>query len=162
MTRDLQHILQQLVGKSCWATVANRATGTAVGIDLGEKINRKKPLGNTKLSSDVRNFTAEYSLFLEDCVWRIESSSKVFCSSESNNIDGGTMLSGLKRLHGRVIQSYKLSTPSMDLKIDFDEDIILKIFCLHKTLAPLDNYTVFRGEYSVTVNSAGQIMIENS
>jgi hypothetical protein len=43
---DLLAALKILPGKTCWSFIGGSGTGSMVSLDFGEKVPRKKPVGN--------------------------------------------------------------------------------------------------------------------
>lgn len=120
--------LMILIGKECWSIVAGKGTGSVVSIDFGIKIARKRPLRNTLLSDEQRQFEPELSLFVK-CAWRINSDKNIICSSTDSNSNDGPMVNGLKMLVGHKVKSIDIEYPALDLKIIFDNDLRFYIFC---------------------------------
>ena len=153
--------IQKLNKLECWSVIAGEGTGSHASLDFGKKIMRDRPLSNPNLSEDSKKYAGEYSILLEECSWTVESQEGVVCGSESPNHNDGEMVNGLKKLLGGRVYDIKLSRPSLDLHIEFDNGLTLKLFCI--TIASEedgDNYTVFTPTHIFTIKGRGTIDIE--
>lgn len=153
-------ITNLLIGKACWGITGGEGTGSVIGIDIGEKIVRKKPLKNEYLSKDQKAYQGEYDLFVE-CSWRIDSTEEVICGSKDaiDNLDA--MVKGLNRLVGQKIVSVEASIPAYDLEICFDNDLKLKIFCDETNESEgNDNYTIGTPNGNYIIGCKSQLNIE--
>lgn len=144
-------------GLICWGFAAGSGTGSMVTLHFGEKIVRESPLKNKYLSEDMRNYEGEQCLYLEDCDWRIQTSTSVLASSLSSNEEGGEMLVALNQLVGKRVTAAQLELPSFDLRLEFENDLRLVVFCFGKSLEDLDNYTFYSKEHSYTSKFNGKL-----
>ncbi|NLD93288.1 MAG: hypothetical protein GX639_11545 [Fibrobacter sp.] len=157
---EIQNILCQMVEKKCWSVVAGKGTGSAVAIDIGGKIQRKKPLTNPYLTEEQRQYQCEYGLLI-DCSWRLDSSIAVICSSKDSNEEGGVMLSGLKELINQRIVSVEVFMPAIDLQLHFDNEMTLKVFCDETNDVDMaDNFTFITPKMNYTVGTKSQVALE--
>ncbi len=148
------HIIEQLSEKPCWAVTAGPGTGTVISIDLGKKIARDNPRG----TSEVARFDGEFTVFVEDASWRLDTPDRVICTSTDSNHRGGVMVRGLKRLEGTVVTSAEIFKPAYDLRLGFSNGCFLTVFCCSSNEVDLaDNYSVItrprQGAFVVGVRS---------
>lgn len=125
---DLPNQVRSLEGLECWGIVAGEGTGSRVVLDFGKKIKRPKPLKNLKVSETARQFKGEYSIFVQDCSWRL-SADKLICSSKSQNDNDGEMVSGLNLLAGQRVLRVSIASNTYDLAVEFSEGYTLWLFC---------------------------------
>ncbi len=149
-----------LIGKPCWAFYAGPSTGSIVSFDFGEKIPRRVPLLNPKLSEDERYHFGEVSLFIE-CAWRLDSSDTVICGSTDSNDNEGPMQRGLELIVGRTVKSVKVEPPACDLTIGLDGNFTLKVFCDQTNVEEgYDNYSLHVKDRIYIVGPRGRIRYE--
>jgi hypothetical protein len=86
---------------------------------------------------------------------------KMLCSSKSNNLSGGEMLVGLRRLIGQKILSIQLDRATNDLKIQFERDMSLMLFADFGDEYEGDNYSVFGPGLVWTVGPRGKLHMES-
>ena len=150
-------LLAEFVGLECWGVTAGTGAGSHVSIDLGGKILRLKPLKNPIVSDLVRDYVSEFSVFVENCDWRLESSERVLCSSKNDNREGQEMLVGLGNLLGCVTERLESNCPGHDLNIYFSKSIVLRLFCDSCSEEEGDNYSLFAGTLVTTIGPWGKL-----
>lgn len=154
--------IEVLPGLNCWSVVAGPGTGSVVHLGFGEKILRTKPLKNTKLSDEQRNFEPETSLMIH-CSWRVSRSKKVICGWRDSNELDGDMLNGLLLLKDRSIIDVRFTNVAYDLDVYFDNDILLQLFCDQTNDDEADeNYSLFTKGKIFTVDLNGVLSEEAS
>ena len=86
---ELRSKFDELIGVPCWGAACGVGTGSRLELLLGAQIERDRPVRNSHLSHDVRNFEGEFGLFVE-CAWRVERANSIIVggSSDSNEEDG--------------------------------------------------------------------------
>lgn len=158
---ELYDILCEFEGKICWAAVAGPGSGSRIALDFGKKIERERPLKNTTLTDEVRFYKSEYSLFIEDCSWRLEQNQHVLCSSKSSNKANGEMVRSLGGLVGCRIVSISTSPPGYDLLVAFTNGFTLRLFsdCMDQE-ADGDNYTFFTPHRVVRIAPRGEVFFQ--
>ena len=129
--------LERLVGLECWGVVAGKGTGSQVLLGFGAKIPWDKPVKNPCLTEDERNFSGEFSLFIQQASWRVEDAAAVICAWEDDNAEGAAMKRGLERLRGQKVASVALSFPGFDIDMRFENGVRLAVF---STFAGDKNY----------------------
>lgn len=160
ITTEFIASLNRLIGQVCWGFAAGAGTGSVVSLDIGGKVLRKKPLKNPHISSKQRKYTSEFGLFIR-CIWRIESKTQVICGAWDDNAKGGDMIEGLQRLVGQAISSIKVSKPALDLAVNFNSGLVLRIFCDQTNQAEMeDNYSVFLPDAIYVVSNRSQLRRE--
>ncbi|MEA2597566.1 MAG: hypothetical protein QOF01_4035 [Thermomicrobiales bacterium] len=112
-----------LAGKRCWGVAAGEGTGARLGLDMGGKVKRDRPLDNPLVSEDVRCYEAAYSLFVEGCPWRVQSAAAVVGGWLDDNANDGPMVATLERLVGARVEP-----PAWDLRLGFDHGLALVVF----------------------------------
>ncbi len=121
-----EDLLDFLLGQRCWGISAGEGTGSIFQLHLGEKRPRRRPLRNTALEEDVRNFEGIYCIRIE-CSWRLTSPQKWICTSQSPNCKDGEMITGLKHLVGASVSEIGIDGQYLDLTIRFNE-LCLSVF----------------------------------
>ncbi|MDR2874481.1 MAG: hypothetical protein LBV44_00930 [Methylobacillus sp.] len=159
---SLEETLRSLEGKVCWSVIAGRGTGSHVSMHFGKKIPMSRPLKNTKLTEEERNFEGEFGLFIQMCSWRLEDGESVICSCHSPNDEGEEMLFGLKFIIGKKLLSAKVKNVGKDLDLLFEKNIKLLIFSTQMQNGYHD-YSVFHtGNFSLIVGPKGHVAYETN
>jgi hypothetical protein len=160
---DFRDILQGLVGKPCWDFAAGPNTGSHVSFDFGRKLRIAKPLRIPGSPVSIR-YTGEIHLFVT-CSWRLDSEKEVLCGAEDDNTEEGPMRHGLRQLLDRRVSSVQLREPGLDLVLEFEGGLTLRVFCDEVRGDGDDNYTVFVpgcyynvGKRSVLTRSSSSIV----
>lgn len=121
-------IKTMLVGKKCWH--AGSTFASTVGLGLGRKILREKPLRN-KRDPDLMRYDPEvYVIFW--CSWRLENGAGPLVSCDASMKVCEEKLDGLV---GRTIQTVAIS-PTWDLRIGFSGGLALTAFPDHVGASP--------------------------
>jgi hypothetical protein len=158
---EFEKVLEQIVGKICWKFFGGSGTGTFVELLMGERILDRSLLSEES-SLDLQNlsFKEEYTIFIK-CAWRIESSNGIICGCWEDNSANGSMLRGLQQLVGEKVESIKLFTPTLDLRISFNNGLTLHIFCDQTDLIENnDNYSLFTDSYVYIVGTRSTLAKE--
>ena len=91
------------------------------------------------------------------CSWRLDSSSGVLCGLGMSQDE---KLRGLDQIAGQIIRSIDMS-PEMDLRIYFENDLKLSIFCDHVNEESMwDNYGIEGPWGSFIVGTCGEVRRE--
>lgn len=148
----VEEIIRNLNGLTCWAVTAG--VGSRIVLDFGRKIKRDVPIKNMLISEASRIYKGEFSIFIEDCSWRLEKESLILCSSKS---DRGVNDS-LRLIVGKKIINASVLTPGYDLTLEFDEKICFRSFsdCIWPETDG-DNYTLFAPDRTMTIGAKGQL-----
>ena len=156
-------ILNKLVGIECWSVIAGKGTGSHVHVGFGAKIPREKPLRNTLLSEDERNFEPEFTLFVTEASWRVENDEAVLCTYTDENT--GKRYKHLKSLAGKKVVRAETFFPSFDLFLTLEGGVCFKVF---STLAndseeylDYDNYMFFTQNLVYKVGGRSEVLVEN-
>lgn len=141
MSGSLETALSKMAGLDCWGVVAGAGTGSMITFDFGRHIRIDPPLRNQRISSELRNFHGEYSIFVEGCAWRLEKAEVIVCGSRDDEELIGIELEN--SLVGAKLMSAKLCNRALDLNLSFHTGYLLRLFC-DQTSAPegLNNYSV--------------------
>src|SRR5215469_3115147 len=78
--REVEAVLEEIVGEECWAIIAGPGTGSVILLDLGAKQPREMEVDNPTLSEDERKLEARYSIHVW-CSWRVEVERRVVGSA---------------------------------------------------------------------------------
>jgi hypothetical protein len=150
----------QLVGQVCWGAIAGSGTGSVLNLCIGAKLIRTVPIKNPNLSDELQNYDSEYALFL-DCTWRLDSKTQVLFGAWDDNDFEGTKIQGLQALIEQKIRSVSYSEPAFDLKIVFENEMVLRVFCdSTNTCDAADNYSLFLLHEIFTVGNKSKIRRE--
>jgi hypothetical protein len=122
--RNVGQLLKRALGKKCWYVVVGGCTVPQFKLALGKKVKRQKPILNSALSREYREFEAEVSFFIR-CWWRLEHGSSVVVSSIDRE---KAIVKGLERLVGERIEAIKVNEPAWDLLLEFSNDWHLRVF----------------------------------
>ena len=120
--------LSALIGEDCWGVVCGEGSGSILGLSIGVRTLKRKPVKNPYLSEPVRLYDGAYSMLLW-CPWRIDSDSKVVAGSHMANANDGPMVNGSQSICGQRITGVTCSTPAFDLRLDFENRHSLVIHC---------------------------------
>lgn len=135
-------LFEFLIGRACWGIVAGAGTGSVVHLLMGEKFEREKPINNPTLASAVRNFNAEFSIFVE-CGWRVSLGENILCNSTSSNLPDEEMLIGLSELEQQTVTGVCLNPDTLDFSLSFTNGCNFSVF---NDLPPSQSS---RGSYSI-------------
>ena len=117
-----------LIGNTCWAAIAGSGTGSKIMFNFGEKIPRKKPVPNLKISHDAQNFDGEFVVFVQSGArWQLENNCSLICSHMDSNEAGGVMLSGLALLIGKSVSSVEYNQDFSDVALNFDDGLCFRM-----------------------------------
>jgi hypothetical protein len=120
--------LSALVGEECWGVVCGEGSGSVLGLRIGVRTLKPKPINNPHLSELVQLYDGAYSMLLW-CPWRIDSDSKVVAGSHMSNANDGPMVNGSQSICGQRITAVTCFTPAFDLRLDFENKHSLVIHC---------------------------------
>ncbi len=155
-------IVNQLVGEVCWGVTAGPGTGSMVNFSIGEKIERERASANPHLGPDEAKYTGEYSLFVQNCAWRLlKKRGGIICTSKSENSRGGELVRGVNRMRGRRIVGTNLDSASLDLRISLEDSLTLCLFCdCMDDEEDGENYSIFTPDRVYIVGPRSQLIIE--
>lgn len=124
---SISYFFDALIGKRCWSVIAGPDTGSMASLAFGEKIRRSRPLRNSTLSSDQREFDGELVVFIKGSEWSIFYEKYPVCSSNDSNEINGPMLAGLQRLIGRKVVEVNITDALGGLDLFFDGALRLQL-----------------------------------
>lgn len=105
----------------------------------------------------IENGALQTANFVVGCSWRLDSPSEVLCGI---GMPQDEKLRGLNQIAGQVIHTIEIS-PEMDLKIHFENDLKLSIFCDHvNEVSMWDNYLIEGPWGSFIVGTCGEVRRE--
>lgn len=150
--------MKRLEGLECWSLIAGAGTGSRVNISIGEKVLRERPLNGPYLSDVQNKYIGEFSIFLTECSWRVQSTSQVLCGADSPNVNAGKMLEGLNALVSQRVTKIHLDEISMDLKMEFEGGLSLFVFCNTLEVEDGSNYYFSGPNFSYEIRGYGEIL----
>lgn len=122
MTEILIQELDKLVGNKTLKVTAGSGGGSIITIEFGDQLNLSpKSFGKYNI------YEGDFSMMIY-CSWRLESKDTVLTSWNEDNYDDGPMVMNLKKLLNVKIKSYDLYS-FFDLKIHFENEYVLSVFC---------------------------------
>ena len=151
---ELKSQLIKLQGQMCWGTCIGPRFGTVISIYFGKKIAKNKIPRNTDVLYEIRDQNLIH--FLIECVWRIDSGSKIICGAYDGKQKNGSIEDGLNALFGQEVISVNFTEPAFDLELGFANGLILRVFCSATSKEDdADNYNLYmdNGIISVERNS---------
>lgn len=113
-----------LSGKKCW--YAFSSFGSTVGLDLGRKLLRQRPVKNRAHKPEYRKYEGERHLILW-CSWRLERGGLPIISSDGTEQQ---CQEHLQVLVGRTVRLVEISS-SWDLRLVFSGGVALSAFPDH-------------------------------
>lgn len=157
---ELRSRLNLLIGKPVWSAIGGGSGGTTVVFDLGAKVPRDRPVENSALSEDERNYEGELSLMVI-CAWRVEMEG-IGIVSGSRDTDDEIMMSGPNRLIGETVADISVNS-FLDLQVVFRGGACLRLFCNHHGKNPdIDIcYALFIGKDEECSVGNGVITLES-
>lgn len=161
---ELRGLVDQLIGKECWAHTGGPATGRAFTLSLGQKIRRTEPVPNPHLPVLQREFEGEYAVFVQPCPWRIQTADAVIGTSLDRNESADDRLSQtLHMLVGGQVVAAEVVPPAWDLVLTFDNGLQLVVFpntTPHDADYYRSDYILYSPRVSVKVWGGGAINVE--
>lgn len=124
INNEFEKIQAEILNKKCWSVIAG--TGSLISLAFGGKIPNSRILKNKNLTTEQRNFSGQFEIYVE-CAWRLESEELVLCTSTCANLNDSEA-GGLKSLVGDIVVDLGFCLPSGDLKISFSSGRTMKIF----------------------------------
>lgn len=155
----LKMLVDKLVGKPCWGISAGGCTGSRFILKCGKQLKRDRPLTNTHLPELQRLYEAELGVNVGCAAWRLDGENEVITSSTDDSSPSGPMVHGLSRLIGTYVTCAQVTRPGMDLVLEFQDGLRLRVFC-DQFESGCSNYSVFCGELSLTVGSRSELATE--
>ncbi|MCC6739916.1 MAG: hypothetical protein IT452_12785 [Planctomycetia bacterium] len=126
METDLTRMLEAFCGQRCWHVAAG-AIGYAFSAEFGDKVGRDRPLLG-KLSGpspDEFELFKGYASLMIWCPWRLDGNEAPISSSAE---DRGLIERKLQSLIGRTVQKATVISTALDLLIEFDAGLKLRVF----------------------------------
>lgn len=154
---DFERSLEALVGQPVWGIVPG--DGTAISLELGEKVRLAERIRNSSLPEEVRSHEGRFSLFFT-CPWRLEAPQRIVCGSGDDMAPDGEPARSLDAIAGARVTSIRAAPPVLDLVLHLDNGLVLRTFCEVGHSASEDNYSVFIQDSVYTVGAASTIRCE--
>ena len=124
LRRKASILLRTTYGAKCWHVPTGNLTFPAFSLHLGKRVPRKNPLiSNT--DQEFQKHHGEFSIYVW-CSWRISHSDHVLASSDDNS---RYISSALRTLKGRSLLSSRIFSPAWDLRLVFENNITIDVFC---------------------------------
>ena len=148
--------LSSMKDTKCWSVIGP-STGSIVSFGFGNKILRDNPLKNEMLNFENRRYKPEFDLLIY-CAWRIENEFEIFVGSE-NTYD--EIFDKLNILQDLKMVDYSIEEPAFDLKIFFENNLILNVFCTNTNPDEIEtNYDLYIPNGCITVGCNGMLSFE--
>lgn len=147
--------ITNLKGKPCWS-VQISGVGSLANLHFGAKIPRQQVMAHPdfKIDVDERVNQGEVVLYLEECPWRVDSSTAVLCSWMDENAEGGRLVEGLMQLKGLSVVEAEVVQPALDLILTFEGGLVLRVFPDQANPDEGDNYAVSLADGTMFILSA--------
>ena len=152
--------LRLLIGEVCWGVIGGNGVGSRVHLLMGRKIPRDIALKNPNLTLDEREYTGEYSLFIEDASWRLRNKDQLLCTWATPHKGSG---SSLVLVSGLVIKDVLFNIETLDLTLVFDGYVLLDVFCgwMDSCEDKSDNYTYSLPAGSFVADGTGKCYFDS-
>ncbi len=109
--------LTALHGQMCWGMCLGPRMGTVISIFFGRKIARNEIPEDIDILYGIRDQNLIH--FLIECVWRIDSETKIICGAYDGKSKNGRIENGLKELLGQEVVSVNITESAFDLELVF-------------------------------------------
>lgn len=142
---SLTRNLAKLIGQDCWKAVGGRGNGSMVTFQFGKKIAPKSsPYGGATVvdrRSSVDSYKGEFCLFIKGCSWRLGKLNATLCTWRDTE---DTIASCVKNVEGCRVLDVAILNPGNDLKVQFEQDYVLELFCDQSETADgaMENYAM--------------------
>lgn len=120
--------LSRLVGQEIWYVMAGPDHGPTIGLEIGERRERRPPLTNPRLSEELRRFEGAFGLFIT-CAWRFAVEEVILCGSLSRNETDGEIAGGVTQLVSRRIVRVDVDDSFLDFTLHATDGARLSVFC---------------------------------
>ncbi len=148
---EIKSITDLLIGLPCWSVIAGKGTGSVISLGFGGRQLRSKPLNNKNLTDDERKYHSDISLMIH-CSWRLSSKNEILSSWREALENRELMLTNLKSIRNKKINNIDIDPISLDLKIYFEGNKKLDVFCDETDDSDADdNYNLFTNEKIINV-----------
>ncbi len=152
----LKSSLSSMKDTKCWSLIGP-SMGSIVSFGFGNKILRDKPLKNELLNDENRRYKSEFDLLIY-CAWNIESNFEVIVSSEDNYDD---IKEKVSIIQNQNLVDFCIEEPAFDLKIFFENNLILNLFCTNTNPDEIaTNYDFYIPNGCITVGCNGILSFE--
>jgi hypothetical protein len=143
----LKHLV---VGKKIWDFAVGESTGSIISFECGEKI------ANTNLKTQkVKPFVGELT-FMVYCSWRIISNKKVIVNGNHANL-----ATHLQKIEGMTLKNMTLVSGIYDLRLDFENNYRLEIFCDIASDSDWDyQWYIKKGNAFFCANTQGELVYD--
>ncbi len=156
---ELEEFFSGVRGQKCWSVIGGGGSGSVISLRFGKKIRSVRPLRNPTLTEEERLFEGERTLLVY-CDWRLQSADRII--STSQNVVGDEIdLGAIQEIKNKVVSHIGFTSPTHDLRLDFESDLSLMIFCDLATGNEQDsNFVMFNVDSAVAVTPRGELVIE--
>jgi len=120
---------------------------------------RAVPVPNPSLPVTTRNYEGDYGLYVE-CPWRVRTDDAVLASWDDKEDDDGPMVAALERLVGTTVVSASVVAPARDLRLGFDNGLVLDVFASGSPRSDDDDYSIFTPLVIYAVGRGGRVETE--
>ena len=134
-------------GRKCVACIGGSGAGSVIGLGIGNRLRRVRPLKNPTLSEIDKNNATEFELTVF-CAWRMSREQRVICAwRDASESDTWKQLSAMI---GRKIVSAEVHPHFYDLTIVFEGEIVFDVFCDVTTDEEDENNYIFSDDSYVS------------
>lgn len=154
---DFERSLDALIGQRVWGIVTGE--GTAISMELGEKVLLVERIRNPLLPEEVRSHEGRFSLFVT-YPWRLETATSIVCGSGDDMTPNSESARSLNAIAGASVTSIRAIPPGFDLVLQLGNGLALRTFCEVGHPSSEDNYSVFVQDSIYTVGAASTIRHE--
>ena len=152
--------LNNLIGQKCWSVIAGSGTGSMVSLAFGEKFRSIHKSRNNALTKEQQEYDGEFKIFIQQARWNLSVNDKVICTDQDTNETNGIMLSSLKQIVDKQVNSIQLISHTGSFKVIFANNFSLNVYCEDFVDDFDDNYSLFDKNNILTVGNMCQILVE--
>jgi hypothetical protein len=128
-TRELEQLLQGVLGKECWSVVPGSGSDCIIGLDFGKRVKHDQPIMNPKLTVEQQHYKGEYGLLIY-CDWALKLGAIELTTWEDMFDELEESEYELNKVVGQRVVEIDVIPPRLDLDIHFDNGLCLEIRCV--------------------------------
>ena len=154
--------LSQLYDIPCWGyALHSTSQRQRIGLAFGTKTPRPTVLDENDIFSDeLRQYIPQFTLFTQFCSWRFEDENQIMCTNNDERVH-----QALEAINGQQVQFVRLSKPALDMIVQFESTICLRLFCVAPSVgAQSINYQLYTPDccYNIMAGNIQQTSIDSS
>ncbi len=128
-TRELEQLLQGVLGKECWSVVPGSGSNSTIALDFGRHVKLDQPIMNPKLTAEQQYYEGEFSLLIY-CDWALKLGTIEVTTWEDMFDDLEESEYQLNKVVGQRVTEIDVIPPRLDLDIHFDNGLCLEVRCV--------------------------------